>query len=78
MMMGLGWMGMVGMGLGMLLFWGGLIFTAVFLVQRLFSPGSGMPPRQSQEKDPISILNERYARGEITRQQYERMKVDLQ
>lgn len=30
-----------------------------------------------QKQDPLDILKMRYARGEITREQYERMKQDL-
>lgn len=30
-----------------------------------------------QNQDPLEILNLRYARGEITREQYEQMKRDL-
>ena len=74
---------MGGMGIGhgismlffMLLFWGLLIFLAVWLVKALLATGH----RKSQTH-PLSarkILAQRYARGEITREQYEIMKQDI-
>ena len=65
------------MMLGMFLFWGVLIFAAVLLVKALFQ--SGTSQKQSSEADlmPIDILNLRYSRGEITREQYDLMKSDI-
>ena len=76
----------IGMGLGgigivfMILFWGGLIFGGVWLVKSLFNNGQGnqngpVAPRQSSARE---LLDLRYARGEINREQYETMKQDLQ
>ncbi|HEX6302644.1 MAG TPA: SHOCT domain-containing protein [Anaerolineales bacterium] len=74
-MMGFG-MGFFGL-LFMLLFWGGLILLAVWLAKALFqgnrSAGSSSRPTNSARE----ILDQRYARGEITREQYELMKQDL-
>jgi putative membrane protein len=77
---------MMGMGVGfglfgllfMFLFWGGLIVLAIWLVGNLF-PGNRPPRRSAHEQDvrPGDILDRRYARGEITREQYELMKKDL-
>jgi putative membrane protein len=75
---------MGGMGIGhgivmlffMLLFWGLLIFLAVWLVKVLF--GNQRP--KERDDHPLSareILAKRYARGEITREQYEIMKQDI-
>jgi putative membrane protein len=73
-----------GMGFGvfgvflMLLFWGGLIFLGVWLVRALFPGGSqsfGHPTGGTQK--PGEILDERYARGEINREQYLQMKRDI-
>ena len=62
----------------MLLFWGGLVALAVWLVSALF-PRNGREPTRSTdlELSPREILDRRYARGEITREQYELMKQDL-
>ena len=74
---GLGWGGL-GMGLMMLLFWGGLVVLAVLLVRGLF-PGSGRVPTGPSGAEPTArqILDQRYARGEITREQFEQLKQDL-
>lgn len=65
-----------GMGLGwlfMLLFWALVILGIVGLIKWLRSPdGAGSRP------SPLDILKERYARGEIDRDEYERKKRDLQ
>ena len=68
-----------GMGIGMLLmalFWIILIAGAVWLVSILFK--TGRPPgNDNRGLTPREILDQRYARGEITREQYEIMKKDL-
>ncbi len=70
-----------GMGLGgglmMVLVWGGLILLAVWLVKSLF-PTNSHTPHPYQGTNAIEILNQRYARGEITREQYEVFKHDLE
>jgi putative membrane protein len=75
----MGW----GMGFGifgllfMLLFWVILILAAVWLVRALF--GNGRPRYSNHEPQSArEILDQRYARGEITREQYEMMKKDLE
>ena len=78
-MMGFG-MGLGGIGLlVMLLFWSGLIFLAVWLVKTLFSGNTNNQSSNQYGKhtDAREILAERYARGEITREQYEIMKQDI-
>jgi putative membrane protein len=70
-----------GMGFGMLfvgLFWIALIVGAVWMVGSLFQVGRSPNIRGDQNQTPRQILDERYARGEITREQYELMKSDLQ
>ena len=74
---------MMGFGFGfgllfMLLFWGGLIALAVWLISLLF-PRSGPGGTSSNEGDLSAreILDRRYARGEINQEQYELMKLDL-
>lgn len=71
----------LGMGLGLLLlllFWGGLIVGAVWLARALFNAerrGSG--PTGAPRARPREILDERYARGEISREEYERIRAEL-
>ena len=73
---GSGWMWGAGMwlgGLAMLLFWGALIVGAV-LVFRLLA---GLPTGDGRAS-PLDIIKRRYASGEITREQYEQMRKDLE
>jgi putative membrane protein len=73
---GMGW-GLLGMVM-MVLFWGGLVVLAVLLVRALFPREQQLPPGPSgREPAAREILDQRYARGEITREQFEQMKRDL-
>jgi putative membrane protein len=75
-------MGSMGIGYGivmlfsMLLFWGLLIFLAVWLVKVLF--GNQRPKEQDHHLSAREILAQRYSRGEITREEYELMKQDIE
>ena len=62
----------------LLIFWGGLIAFAIWLVKSLFA-SSRRPTNTTQvlELNANKILDQRYARGELTREQYELMKNDL-
>jgi len=75
---------MMGMGFGisgfiiMLLFWVGIIVLAVWLVGQIFRQANPMHPTAGGHPDtPQVILDQRYARGELSREQYELMKQDL-
>lgn len=74
-MMGYGMMG--GFGLIGLLFNAliivGVVVLVVWAVKRFTAPGSQLPSGQSARE----ILQARYARGEITREQYQQMLSDL-
>lgn len=82
-MMGPGMMGWGGFGFNplwailMLLFWVLIIGGVALLVVWLFRQGQPAPshPGGSQA---LNILQERYARGEITREQYEQMRRDIE
>ena len=65
-----------GMGLGMLLFWGLLIAGIVILVK--CSRGSGAGCKGEREKSALDLLKERYARGEIDKEEFEQKKRDLE
>ena len=70
-----GWGHVLFGGFMMVLFWGAVIALAVFLVRRL-SRGRGDamdPPRPTA----LDLLQERYARGEIDREEYEQRRNDL-
>lgn len=75
-MMGQYWneFGAFGMGFGglfMIVFWG-LILLGGFALVRSLAGGGG-----SARKSAIDILQERYARGEIGREEYEQKRRDV-
>ena len=71
---------MMGMGMGfgifgllfMVLLWAGVIILAIWLVRVLFPLAS--PPPAGPDWNARQILDNRFARGEITHEQYELMK----
>ncbi len=65
---GFGWIFMV-------LFWGLVIWGVVALVRGCV--GNGHNHGGSNEKSPLDILKERYARGEINKEEFESKKKDL-
>ena len=68
-----------GMGIGgifMILFWALIIFGVVALVKWIFFNGSSSTGTSG--RNALDILKERYARGEINREQYEEMRRNLQ
>lgn len=68
-----------GMGFGilfMLLFWVLIILGIAGLIRWLMTQST--PSRSSRDKTPLDILQERYARGEIDREEYEQKKRDLE
>jgi putative membrane protein len=67
---GSNWM-FVGWIIGVL-FWV-LIFYGIFSIIKSFSSKNG-----GYEKNALEILKERYARGEIKKQEFEKMKKDLE
>ena len=70
--------GWLGMGVMMVLFWGGLVVLAVLLVRALFPRGRQLAPGLSgREPTAREILDQRFARGDITREQFDQMKRDL-
>lgn len=73
MMIGYGGLGLLGPGL-MILFWVGIAVLLVWAVRAL------MPSRVStidREPSALEILQRRYARGEIGREEFEKVRKDL-
>ena len=71
---GMGGYGMMGFGMGfgfifMLLFWGLIIWLIVTLINASQS--------NKNELDSLTILKRRYANGEISKKQYEKMKKEI-
>lgn len=77
---------MMGLGMGsglfglvlMLLFWSALIALAVWLVRSLFPQGARSPEQPGyKELNAREILDRRFVRGEINREEYDLMKETL-
>ncbi len=64
------------MMLMMLVFWALIIVGVIFLVRWLAGQSSRTPSTRGTSS--LDILSERYARGEITREQYQQMRRDIE
>ena len=79
---GFGSFGALGMILNLVITVGlivGLVLLVIWLVRR-FSNREGLGSLRnitSNDSSPSEILQARYAKGEITREQYQQMKTDL-
>ncbi len=62
----------IGMGLMMLVFWGLIIVALVLGIRWLVTQG-----REPRSDSALEILRQRYARGEISKEEFEAMKRDL-
>lgn len=73
MMWGNGWGGWVAGALMMLIFWGGLAALVVFSVRAF---GGRSPERRGERSSPRAqdILAERFARGEISEDEFEQRR----
>ena len=71
---GWGWGHMFFGGLMMLLFWGGIILAIVFIVRWMSGGPSqkGIPPEAPNKA--LHILQERFAKGEIDKEEFEERK----
>lgn len=71
---GWGWGHMLFGSLMMILFWGGLILLIVLAVRYLGHGSAGGGERLTGAKTPLQILEERFARGEIDKEEFEQRK----
>jgi len=69
--LGIGWWWIFG-GVWMLIFWGGLIALIVWGISKL-SRRNG----STTKRDPLDVAKERYAKGEILKEEFEQIKKDL-
>ncbi|MGA1844556.1 MAG: SHOCT domain-containing protein [bacterium] len=84
---GRGWGGMRGYGFGrgwMHYGWGGIIMWIVILViviavlYFIYYVAKSKAPGAPSGETPLDLLKKRYARGEITKEEYQRIKKDLE
>ena len=69
---GIGWGGWLVMVVLMAVFWGAIAWVVVTLIRH---NGSGsLPPPAAVGNDPMRILDERFARGEIDEAEYQRRR----
>jgi len=68
---GMGWWMAFG-GVWMVIFWVGLIALIVWGITRLTRRNGS-----SSKHNPLNMAKERYARGEISREEFEQIKKDL-
>ena len=68
---GMGWWMVFGW-LWIVVFWGGIIALIVWGITKLTGRGDSIP-----KNDPLGVVKERYAKGQISREEFEQMKKDL-
>ena len=72
---GYGWMGLIGMAI-QLIFWIALILLGVYLFRHFVRPG-GSSSSFVRNDTSLDILRERYARGEVDLEEYQKRKEEL-
>lgn len=73
-----GWGWMAFGAVWMILFWGGIIALVAWAISRLTGDRERRWDRPGLDgPSPLDIAKERYARGEITREQFEQLRNDL-
>ena len=73
---GMGWWMLFG-SIWFVIFWGLIIWAAVTLFSKLGGGQSAQSGPSSREESPLDIVKRRYARGEISKEEYDRLRSDL-
>ncbi|MFQ5996979.1 MAG: SHOCT domain-containing protein [Dehalococcoidales bacterium] len=68
---GMGWWMILG-GAWMFIFWGGLVALIIWGIIKLSGRNSS-----ASKRDPLEVAKERYAKGDISREEFEQLKKDL-
>ncbi len=72
---GMGWWMLFG-GIWMLVFWGAIIAFVVWGVKKL-TDRAGSGSSTASKRDPMETARERYARGEISKEEFEEIRRTL-
>ncbi|MES0329585.1 MAG: SHOCT domain-containing protein [Dehalococcoidales bacterium] len=64
-------------GVFMILFWATIIGVSVWAIKRLTERGNTHANTTTIATKPMDIAKERYAKGEITKEEFEQLKKDL-
>jgi putative membrane protein len=72
---GMGWWMVVG-SIWMVLFWAVIVALVVWGARRLTERG-GSGSGTTDRRDPLDIAKERYARGDISKEEFDQIKKDL-
>lgn len=77
---GMGWWMLWG-GLMMVLFWGAIVALIVWAIQsvtRREPSQTHVPQGGPSARTPLDIVKERYAHGQVSREEFEQIKRDLE
>ena len=68
---------MMGLGMIFMVFFWVLLIALLAWVVGVAAKGGYQSPRNAERPSPLEIASQRYARGEISREEYETIKKDL-
>jgi putative membrane protein len=71
----MGWWMVFG-GIWMVVFWAAIIALVVWGVTKL-TQREGSGSSTTEKRDPLDIAKERYARGDLSKEEFEQIKKDL-
>jgi putative membrane protein len=74
---GWGWGWMAFGAAWMVFFWGAIIALVAWTISRLSADRERTEGRRSETRSALDIAKERYARGDINREQFEQLREDL-
>lgn len=72
-----GWGHMGGGGIFMLVFWIAILVGIFWVVTRLMRAGTDRRDTVDRENAALDILDQRYARGEIDKEEYQARRTDI-